>query len=193
MPIGTAVDIYMTYKFLRLLSQKWEDMEAYKLGIIDEKGKILKKRSSLRSVEEKKAYTLFHRLVWKLKRILEKLPFGRSRLASYGAALWLLKEHCQNQMTNPLLLEDKFYEFLLDNEILNTSDEDRTLNEQFEQMLDSSPNLSAGGYVVIESNESFYLDDDLECIGNVLGCSVFRVTSNNGKEYVVTHADIERV
>jgi len=91
--IGGAVNLYFIYKFLRILTTPWEKSEAFKLGIVDDNGKILKKKRTLKTSEEKDAYTMMHRLVWKLKRLMEKVPFGKSRLASYAAALWLIKEH----------------------------------------------------------------------------------------------------
>jgi len=90
--VGGALNLYFIYKFLRILTTPWENTDAFKLGIIDGKGKILKKKSKLNSIKEKESYTMMHRLVWKLKRLMEKVPFGKSRLASYAAALWLIKE-----------------------------------------------------------------------------------------------------
>ena len=92
MGISRAADMYYTYRFLKLLVTKWEDMDAYKLGIIDEKGKNLIKYKKLEKNEQKDAFTTFHRLVFNIKRLMEMLPFGRSRLASYAAALYLLRE-----------------------------------------------------------------------------------------------------
>lgn len=92
MSISRVADTFYTYRFLRTLTKKWVDMEAYELGIIDENGKLLKKGRELKTQEEKSAYTLFHRLVFNIKRLLEKLPFGKSAIASYAAALFLLKE-----------------------------------------------------------------------------------------------------
>ena len=90
--LGGAVNLYFIYKFLRILTTPWESTDAFKLGIVNEKGKILKKHRKLKTDEEKDSYTMMHRLVWKLKRLLEKIPFGKSRLASYATALWLIKE-----------------------------------------------------------------------------------------------------
>ena len=92
MGISRAADMYYTFRFLKLLVTKWEDMDAYKLGIIDEKGKNLIKYKKLEKNEQKDAFTTFHRLVFNIKRLMEMLPFGRSRLASYAAALYLLRE-----------------------------------------------------------------------------------------------------
>ena len=44
--VGGAVNLYFIYKFLRLLTTPWENTDAYKLGIIDEKGTILRKKST---------------------------------------------------------------------------------------------------------------------------------------------------
>lgn len=90
--ISQAADTYYTYRMLRLMVTPWKEQEAYKYGIIDDQGKVLRKSSTLRTTDEKASFTYFHRLVFNLKRILEKLPFGKSQLASYAAALFLLKE-----------------------------------------------------------------------------------------------------
>ena len=87
----SAVDLFITYKFIRLLTTKWEDTEAFDEGVIDAKGKLLVKGKDQTSAQ-KKAYTVFHKLVFNIKRILERVPFGKSRIASYAAALFLLKE-----------------------------------------------------------------------------------------------------
>ena len=77
---GTALDIFIAYKFIQLLVVPFDKTDAYKLGIIDEKGQILKKRKTLKTSEEKKAYpSVFYTLVWKMKRVLEKLPFGKTK------------------------------------------------------------------------------------------------------------------
>ena len=84
-----AVDLFITYKFIRLLTTKWNKTDAYKEGVIDAKGKLLVKGADQTSAQ-KKAYTVFDKLVFNLKRILEKVPFGKSQIASYAAALFLL-------------------------------------------------------------------------------------------------------
>ena len=109
--VGGALNLYFIYKFLRILTTPWESTDAFKLGIVDEKGKILKKHRKLKLDKEKEAYTLMHRLVWKLKRLMEKVPFGKSRLASYAAALWLIKEE-KSFYGNNEELQESFLSFL---------------------------------------------------------------------------------
>ena len=87
-----AIDTVIVFRVLRLLTYKWTEQAAYKEGLIDEFGKRIKKEK-VNTPARKESYTLLHRLVFNLKRILELIPFGKTRLASYAAALFLLKEH----------------------------------------------------------------------------------------------------
>jgi hypothetical protein len=82
-------DLVYTLRFLRLLTTKFEDTTAFKLGLIDKEGKKLK---SPETSDERSAYNMFHRLVFNLKKLLAKVPGGSSKLASYAAALFLIKE-----------------------------------------------------------------------------------------------------
>jgi hypothetical protein len=88
-----VVDLFLVYQFIRRLVTPFSEWDAYKLGIIDERGNILKKRRELRRQEEQKAFGIFDILVLNLKKLLERLPAGQTRLASYAAALWLIREH----------------------------------------------------------------------------------------------------
>lgn len=105
--ITGIVDKYMAFMFLRILTTPWTDMEAYKLGIIDDEGNVLKKRSQLKTAEEKNAAGYFDRLVWNIKKVLGTIPLGRTRMASFAAALYLLREHAIKEgAENPNLFED---------------------------------------------------------------------------------------
>lgn len=108
-----VVDTYFLYAFLRKLTTPFNKTKAFELGIIDEKGKVLRRRSQLRTTEERSAFTIFDTLVFNLKKLIERLPFGRTRLASYAAALWLLKEEqfVEYYEKEPKLLEESFLTF----------------------------------------------------------------------------------
>jgi hypothetical protein len=93
---------WMIYQFVRELTKDWKETQAFKLGIVDDKGVLLKKASDLTTKDEREAYTLFHRLIWNIKRLLEKMPGGSSKIASYTAAAWLLKEN-QEAISRELL------------------------------------------------------------------------------------------
>ena len=85
-----ALDTIITFRVLKLLTTKWEDQAAFKVGLIDHKGKRIKKEK-VDTTERKNSYTFLHRLVFNLKRIIEMIPFGKTRIASYAAALFLIK------------------------------------------------------------------------------------------------------
>ena len=91
--LSRAADLGYAFRFLKLLTTPWNKLKAYELCIGDENRKNLKKAKELKTKEEKSAYTIFHRLVFNIKRLLGKIPGGKSTLASYAAALYLIKEH----------------------------------------------------------------------------------------------------
>ena len=88
----SVVHVAVLYSFIKRLATPFKKWDAYKLGIIDEKGKVLRKRATLTTSREKAAFTLWDVLILNIKKLIERLPFGRSRLASYIAALFLLRE-----------------------------------------------------------------------------------------------------
>ena len=90
--MAKLVDLYLVYRILRRLTQPFKDWEAYDLGIIDDNGNILKKSSERKSQQEKDAFTKFDLMILKMKNLLGKVPGGKSTLASYAAALMLIKE-----------------------------------------------------------------------------------------------------
>ncbi len=104
MPVVNLVDAAITYRILRMLVTPWDKTEAYNLGIIDAEGNPLKKASELQTPEEEAAYTVLVRLVFKLKRILGKIPLVNKNLATFAAALWLVKE-CLETGTTPITEE----------------------------------------------------------------------------------------
>jgi hypothetical protein len=139
--LSGAANAYFTYKFLRLMTQDWEDTDAFKLGVIDQDGKALKKVRDLVSSEEKDSYSVFNRLAFNLKRLLNKLPFGKSKLASYGAALYLIKEDAGVD-------DDTLYQILED---VGMTEQELLCNVSESYLVDKSNNLSPGKYV-LEAN-----------------------------------------
>ena len=109
-----VVDTVIVFRILKMMTRKWSEMDAFKLGLIDDNGKRIKTKKPKTS-EEKNSYTLLHRLVFNLKRVLELLPFGRTRLASYAASLALLKEHFE---IDGKYLEESFYTYLKENDLV---------------------------------------------------------------------------
>ena len=114
------VDLFMVYQFLRRLATPFNEWKAFKLGIIDERGNILIKKKDFTRVEQRDAFGIFDTMILKLKRLLEKVPGGKSRIASYAAALYLIKE---SKNFNENTEEEEIEQFL--NENIN-----RILNEE---------------------------------------------------------------
>lgn len=106
------VDLFLVYQFIRRLATPFEKWEAYKLGIIDEKGNILIKKKDYTRAEQRKAFGIFDLMILKLKKLLAKVPGGSSRLASYAAALYLIKEW--NHFSDETLLKEDLSEEQLD-------------------------------------------------------------------------------
>jgi hypothetical protein len=137
--VQRAVDIYYTFRFLRQLVTPWTETKAFELGLIDENGKVIKKPVT---PEEKDAYTLFFRLVYNIKRLLNKVPGGKTKLASYVAALWLVKEN--TKMSETAVLEG-FKAYLEQNNI----EVDNTLSES-KTWMTKDENLLPGKYKLAE-------------------------------------------
>ena len=186
--ISQAADTYYTYRLIRTLVIDWTDQDAYKHGIIDERGKVLRRASTLKTGDEKSSYTLFHRLVFNLKRILEALPFGKSKLTNYAAALFLLKEETG--------LSEKQLKVVLDKVLANEEGEiDYNINESFWNM--SGDDLAPGTYLLHENIASPSTGEIIalkgsriivpglcEAVDNLFGTPIFKV------KHVATKTDI---
>ena len=111
-----AATLYASYSFIRLMSTKFEKWDAFKEGIIDEKGNGIKKGSDSLS------WTRFHILIRNIKQLLEKIPFiGKSSLTSFASSLWLLKEETSCDYTKDLA---EFLDIEYDNQITECEEAD---------------------------------------------------------------------
>lgn len=90
--MNNTIDLAITYRILKQLLSPWKSQDAFKLGIIDEHGNELKKAKDLSSDKEKNAYSILTRLIFKLKKLLDKVPSGVKTLGSIAAAMAILKE-----------------------------------------------------------------------------------------------------
>lgn len=129
-----AVDTVIIFRILKLLTTPWEKQAAFKAGIIDKKGKPLKKARDL-SGNEKQSYTLLHRLVFNLKRLLSQIPGGKSQIASYIAALALLKEEIEERNGDIALFEQRLSEMYPEQTIL-TEGYDLSKKEDYMQAVE---------------------------------------------------------
>ena len=121
--MGRAIDLFVTYRFIKLLVTPFEKTEAFKLGIIDEKGNRVRPPRDpktnvrpaiepLRTSEEKNSYTILHKLVFNIKKIFEKVPGLRTKLGTYAAALFLLKDTFKEEVEDPDMFEKEFMKYL---------------------------------------------------------------------------------
>ena len=195
-----AIDAFITFRFLKLLVTPFNKTEAFKLGIIDERGKVLKKYRSLERIEERRAYTILHRLVFNVKKLIEKVPGGKSRLASYAAALFLIKEHvAEYHDSDGQVLEKEFYKYLKDNDLIEEED------GQIREEIAFGDKLLKGTYKLVQNVGT---DEEDKIIGrkgdkvtvfadqvakdNVMGQDVFEVIHDETKQVLlVTIEDIE--
>lgn len=121
--MGRAIDLFVTYRFLKLLTTPFEQTDAFKLGIIDDSGNRIKKPKStqpaveLSTSELQNSYTILHKLVFNIKKIFEKVPGLRTKVGTYAAALFLLKDTFKESVNDPDMFEKEFMKYLKENNI----------------------------------------------------------------------------
>jgi len=130
--MNRLVNAFVIFKFLKLLVLPFESTNAFKLGIIDKDGKYLKKQRDLKTSEEKLASNIFTRLVWNIKKLLGKLPFGKTKLASLATALVLIKEEAEKVGADANLIETACESYLLNEYGIDYKKE--LLNEKFNSL-----------------------------------------------------------
>ena len=132
--MGRAIDLFVTYRFIKLLVTPFEKQEAYKLGVIDKNGnRILipgtNKPTILNTIAEKNSYTVLHKLVFNIKKIFGKVPGFRTKLGTYADTFFLLKDTFKEDV-DPKMWEREFLKYLKENnfELDNTISEEVTLD-----------------------------------------------------------------
>ena len=192
--MGRAIDLFVTYRFVKLLTTTFENTDAYKMGIIDKDGyrtdKILYKQS------EQSAYTVLHKLVFNIKRIFNKVPGLRTRMGTYAAALFLLKDTFKEHVEDPQVFEKELMEYFKQQgvEFDNAIVEEVTLD---------NGKLSKGIYVltqdVVTTEAEGEIDalegDEVEVFENsppedtILGVDVFSVIHKSTKQKIFVSAE----
>lgn len=131
------VDLFLVFNFIKRLVTPFEKWEAYKEGIIDEKGNLLIKRKDFVKNSQKSAFGIFDQMILNMKKLLGKLPGGQTKLASYASALWLIREQQRIEATNYLTeesveedLEIALERFLSENETLIAEAARREIDEE---------------------------------------------------------------
>lgn len=168
-----AIDTVITFRVLKLLTMKWTDHEAFDMGIIDKKGKR-NKEVSIDTKKKKEAYTFLHRLVFNLKRLIELLPGGKSRLGSYASALFLIKEH--TGLTGSQL-DKEIFKYLQEANLLGEN-----LLEEFSPItkLETEKTFQLKKGIIIDEDHEAERGDTLihsgaKPVGKIYGISLFRM------------------
>ena len=117
--MGRVIDALIAYRVLKLLVTPFNRTKAFKLGIIDDKGKVLIKSKDLpNSGPQREAYTLLIRFVFNLKRLLSKVGIKGPLGTSAAAALAFFKEengqNLEVEKTVYKHLREKGFEFQVD-------------------------------------------------------------------------------
>ena len=116
--MGRVIDAVIAYRVVKLLVTPFNKTQAFKMGIIDDKGKVLIKSkdflktfSSQELPKARKAYTMLIRFVFNLKRLLSKVGIrGPLSTAAAAAIAFFKEENGQN-----LEIEKVVYKHLKEN------------------------------------------------------------------------------
>ena len=194
--MGRAIDLFVTYRFLRLLTTPFQDTDAFKLGIIDEKGNRIKLPKStkpaveLSTSELKSAYTILHKLVFNIKKIFNKVPGLRTKVGTYAAALFLLKDTFKESVDDPDVFEKEFVKFLKENDI-------ELDDEISEEVIGFGEVLPKGEYVLVndilnkeeeelsaKKGDKVIAYDDEPPVDTILGVEIFPVIHDRTQEKI---------
>jgi len=175
--VKRAADLAYTIRFVTLMATPFENMDAYKLGIIDKEGKRVK-TTKLDTDEKKSAYTPFIRLAVNLKRLVSNVPGGGTRFGSLASALFLIKENYKLTDKNITKILEKFSIEPLD-----------FLAEKSQWFITEDNMLSPGLYRInqpkmINSTYDFMCNpkdlirvmEDCYPVGDVFGINIYKAT-----------------
>ena len=194
--MGRAIDLLITYRIIKLLVTPFEKQEAYKYGIIDKDGKVLRKTKDLKTAKEKDSYTVLHRFVFNLKRLINIVPGGKSKLGTYAAALGLLLK--ENKDINTIELEKDLYKHLVDNKLIAYEDDLKEsvgfdfLPEGRFTVVDELEDLN--GNKTAEVGDIVYTTENQKPFDNYFGVNLYYVINEDTKKQIIVSEDnIERI
>lgn len=193
--MGRAIDLLITYRVIKMLVTPFEKQPAYALGIIDNNGKVLRKAKTLKTAKEKEAYTLLHRFVFNLKRLINIVPGGKSKLGTYAAALGLLLK--EGKDLNMVELEKDLYKHLSENDLIKLDDINESVGFDFLQegkyiVTDQLEDLN--GNITAEVGDIVYTTENQKPFDNYFGVNLYHVINEDTKKQVMVSEDnIERI
>lgn len=194
--MGRAIDLFVTYRFLKLLTTPFKKMDAFKYGIIDKDGNRVKKENSdevavpLLTSQLKNSYTILHKLVFNIKKIFAKIPGLRTKVGTYAAALFLLKDTFKESVDDPDVFEKEFVKFLKENNV----ELDGEISEEvvgFGQLLPKGEYILKQDILNKEEEEltarkgdKVIAFEDEAPVDTVLGADIFAVIHDKTKEKI---------
>ncbi len=110
------IDLLITYRLVKLIATDFKDQEAFKFGIIDANGKTLRKASTLGLQKELDSYTVLHRFVFNIKRILAKFNL-KSSMSNFAVALAFILKENQELVKHKSLIESAVITYLKENNL----------------------------------------------------------------------------
>ena len=193
--LNEQVDMLVAYKFIKILTTDFEDTDAFRLGVIDKDGNILKKRKDLRG-DERTSYTIFHTLIWNLKKLMMKVPGLKSKLGSYASALFLLKEQYnkENNVGGELLAE-RILESLKD----KFPDSDVLFECVFETPIESgvyiaTQEIVTPSFETINEGEVIIIGNRKQALTEMSSVPLYTaVHLDSGEEVIVSKSSIEKI
>jgi hypothetical protein len=164
--MSKVIDNLIAFRIIYMLVTPFDQTDAFKYGIIDKDGNALKKTKDLKTTDEKESYNQLTKLVFSLKRILGKLPGGKTKLASIVAAYWLIKEAHKNKtsVTQQALVEA--IELIENNKITLVEEELDVIN-YIELMEDGVANVA--GAAVATDKPAVRLNKQGKPISGIMG------------------------
>tara|TARA_B100001769_G_scaffold39143_1_gene26734 strand:- start:136 stop:609 length:474 start_codon:yes stop_codon:yes gene_type:complete len=152
--MSRAIDLIITYRVVKMLVTPFNKFKAFDLGIIDKDGKSLIKMKQVKG-SDRKHYTMLHRFVFNLKRILKKVGLG-SRLGSFAVALALLIKEDKTMAQHKDLIESAVITYLKEENLY-----DMLLNEVREiPEINEEPYMTCFGMSVYEKNGELVSEDN---------------------------------
>lgn len=170
-----AIDMLITYRVLKILTTPFEKQDAFKFGIIDKNGKVLRRYKDVSKSDEKKTYTWLHRFVFNIKRLLGKAGLG-GRLGSLGVALALLlkEENYINRQPKKIrkLMESSMGDYKKYDKVFESAIIKYCVHiGVWDTILKEDANLSPTMTGLLQ--EKFEKNPDLELTANYFGCDIF--------------------
>ena len=153
--MSRIVDNAMALRIVRMLVTNFSDTAAFKLGIIDARGNTLRPSSTLKTTQEKDAFSYLHRLVFNMKKLINRLPGGESSLKSLVGALWLVREYYESGSRTTSLMESRYKEVMrmLDNNVVLAEEQlvvRKVLGEEGVAAIGGAPTNNTSGPVATQ-------------------------------------------